>query len=200
MLRLEALFRDSVASEVAEVPAFRDLNSIFYVGGGLFLDSTVPVSFVSLISSRSSSSGFLSSISSYSSLISRKPDVFGVLRREKRVSGAVGDGFLSVSLSVKGNDGFVQESNGFLGRNGEKSAVEAVGFVEDKEQRVRSRGTGAMNTTKHLWAGAIAAMVSRFVFYFYLFLFCSFCILGQLLSLFALLLIGNVSCHFGYVS
>ncbi|KAF3446516.1 hypothetical protein FNV43_RR11695 [Rhamnella rubrinervis] len=37
---------------------------------------------------------------------------------------------------------------------------------ETKEEKVRLRGVGAMNTTKHLWAGAIAAMVSRLSFVF----------------------------------
>ena len=50
--------------------------------------------------------------------------------------------FLSVSLSTKG---------GNLPDNG-----------EGKKRIVRLRGKrGAINTTKHLWAGAVAAMVSR---------------------------------------
>lgn len=45
--------------------------------------------------------------------------------------------FLSVSLSSKGNDGRLPDN-----------------------KRIKTR-RGAMNTTKHLWAGAVAAMVSR---------------------------------------
>ncbi|XP_043719504.1 probable mitochondrial adenine nucleotide transporter BTL3 [Telopea speciosissima] len=156
MLGLEAWFRDLTASEVPVS------SSVFFVGGGLFLDSTVPSSFVSLISTGSSlCGGISSSLSSSSSLRSRNPVIFGVYRRVKGESGVLGDGFLSVSLSIKGSDGFVQESNGFLHQNGEKSPEEAVVFEEDKEQKVPLRQSGAMNTTKHLWAGAVSAMVSR---------------------------------------
>ncbi|XP_042492248.1 probable mitochondrial adenine nucleotide transporter BTL3 [Macadamia integrifolia] len=162
MLGLEAWFSDLTASEV---PVFRDSSSVFFVGGGLFLDSTVPASFVSLISTGSSSCGGISSShsssSSSSSLRSRKPVVFGVYRRVKGDLRVLGHGFLSVSLSVKASDGFVQESNGLLHQNGEKSQEEAVVFEEDKEQKVGLRRAGAMNTTKHLWAGAVSAMVSR---------------------------------------
>lgn len=44
--------------------------------------------------------------------------------------------FLSASLSIKGNH-------------------------ENVNVKVRERGRGAMNTTKHLWSGAVSAMVSR---------------------------------------
>jgi len=160
MQGLEVWFKDSIASEASEASVFREWNSISFVGGGLFLESAVPASFVSLISSRTCSIGVSSSISSSFSLTCRKPVIFGGFRREKRDSGVVCDDFLSVSLSVNGNDGFVPESNGFLGENGDKS-LEAVEFVEDKDQKVLLRGAGAMNATKHLWAGAVAAMVSR---------------------------------------
>ncbi|KAG0471657.1 hypothetical protein HPP92_016203 [Vanilla planifolia] len=74
-------------------------------------------------------------------------------------------GFLSLSLSVKGEEGLIRESAEFLEKNGEKSSEE-----ERKEDgivhlKVKARVTGsrasAINTTKHLWAGAFAAMVSR---------------------------------------
>lgn len=59
-------------------------------------------------------------------------------------------GFLSVSLSVKGNnenDGIVIKENKIK-----------------KKVNLRLRGKpAAVNTTKHLWAGAVAAMVSRYV-------------------------------------
>lgn len=83
--------------------------------------------------------------------------------------------FLSVSLSIKGNDGFVTETTEVLGQNNKKCSEETVAmeFKEIKENKVSVRRGGAMNTTKHLWAGAVAAMVSRLVFtmlrkYFYL--------------------------------
>ncbi|CAL9052650.1 unnamed protein product [Musa banksii] len=94
-----------------------------------------------------------------------------------RWGGAGGDGLLSVSLSVKGGEGFVRESTGLLGkevRRSEETALEGkeedgvvVVLEEEKKNKfknkssVKGAGAGAMNTTKHLWAGAIAAMVSR---------------------------------------
>ncbi|KAF8377301.1 hypothetical protein HHK36_030676 [Tetracentron sinense] len=153
MLGFELWFRDSISSEASQIP-------VFFVSGGLFLESIVPASFVSLISSRNSSFGVSSSFCESSSPIFRKQLVFGVSRREKRGSNAVGGGFLSVSLSIKGSDGFVQESTGLLGQNEEKGLEEAVEYEEGKE-KVRLSGAGAMNTTKHLWSGAVAAMVSR---------------------------------------
>ncbi|XP_010269268.1 PREDICTED: probable mitochondrial adenine nucleotide transporter BTL3 [Nelumbo nucifera] len=163
MLGLELWFRDSVASQLPEVPALKDSNSIFFVGGGLFLESTVPASFVSLISSKNSLFALSSSTSSScSSLVCcRKPVVFRLFRPEKREYGVVSNGFLSVSLSIKGTDGYVQETNVFLAQNGEKISEEAVAFEESKEEKGMLQGAGAMNTTKHLWAGAVAAMVSR---------------------------------------
>lgn len=58
-----------------------------------------------------------------------------------------GGKFLCLSLSVKGKGGAIS------------SSVESGGGREREE--VRLRGRGAMNTTKHLCAGAVAAMVSR---------------------------------------
>lgn len=68
-----------------------------------------------------------------------------------------------MSLSVKESEGFL-EKNG--GAKEEEEAVEEEGKLKEmkkgKEVEVRRRaGAGAMNTTKHLWAGAVAAMVSR---------------------------------------
>ncbi|GFY80252.1 mitochondrial substrate carrier family protein [Actinidia rufa] len=82
--------------------------------------------------------------------------------REKLCAG----GFLSVSLSIKGStsrEGFGQESSGVLGQSGERrSEEEVVTFEEVKKEEVRfGGGGGALNITKHLWAGAVAAMVSR---------------------------------------
>lgn len=75
--------------------------------------------------------------------------------------------FLSVSLR---NDGLLQESKVCLVQNEDSKSLEEEDKVaeggnivlESKENRkVKARGGFAMNTTKHLWAGAIAAMVSR---------------------------------------
>lgn len=111
--------------------------------------------------------------------------------RFEGLSGRHGGGglFLSVSLSIKrgegghvddddddDNDGggYVRESGEALGQNGNKSSmVEAAATVVCEEgetdqlvQRSRVKGTSSdvMNVTKHLWAGVVAAMVSRFVF------------------------------------
>ncbi|XP_073315250.1 probable mitochondrial adenine nucleotide transporter BTL3 [Primulina huaijiensis] len=61
------------------------------------------------------------------------------------------DEFLCLSLSVNRKDGvisIVSESSPFATDSGENA-------------QLRLRGRGAVNTTKHLWAGAVAAMVSR---------------------------------------
>lgn len=122
--------------------------SIPFVPGGLFLDDALPPCFLAVVP--------------------RKSDPFenvAVSHRRRANYGGVnarvgfGNGvFLSVSLSVKGNDGYALDSAKVLGnRNGEK--VEGI-EVEEKE---KGKGSGAFNTTKHLWAGAVAAMVSRTV-------------------------------------
>ncbi|KDP46824.1 hypothetical protein JCGZ_24033 [Jatropha curcas] len=134
-------------------------NQHFLHGGGLFLDQeTVCRSFVSLISSKTEPR---------SSCFSRKTLRFVDRRRGKK--GRKAGLFLSVSLSIKGSEeeeGYVGESRESLGQNGEEKNLEeenAVVFTEEKKVNVlRSRsGSAALNTTKHLWAGAVAAMVSR---------------------------------------
>lgn len=73
----------------------------------------------------------------------------------------------------------MRESAGFLGkevRRSEEAAWEGkddgvtVVLEEHEKNRIKNEnmngrvqgvGAGAMNTTKHLWAGAVAAMVSR---------------------------------------
>lgn len=163
MLRLEEVrFRDSPWHEQSQGLCSSDwnLNWNFFVNGGLFLESTVPSSFVHLNSLKSTSSLVSSSSSSASCL---KPVVFGVFRRGCKVPTGVGGGFLSVSL--RSEDGFVQESKESLARDGDKETGRFEGanavLDEGKKQKVRVRGGAAMNTTKHLWAGAVAAMVSR---------------------------------------
>lgn len=98
-----------------------------------------------------------------------------------------------MSLSIKrrersengGDDGkeYVGQSGEVLGQNGNKSFLmeeEEIVYEEGEKkvvQRVGVKGSsGAMNVTKHLWAGAVAAMVSRFVFSFLAF----YCVLFTL--------------------
>ncbi|XP_077214061.1 putative mitochondrial adenine nucleotide transporter BTL3 isoform X2 [Tasmannia lanceolata] len=146
MQRLEVWFRDLIHSDFSEDP-----NRIL---GGLFLDPSVPSSFVHSISTRNPNFSYSSS-----SCFSLNRLVFEVFRRER----AFGPAFVSVSLSIKGNDGFAQESEGILGQNGEKGSDEVAFESKEEEKKFgfRGAGAGAMNTTKHLWAGAVAAMVSR---------------------------------------
>lgn len=143
-------------SHISHTPNLFDLNPNFslFVSGGLFLEPTIPSSFVSLISSSTSISSSASSCT-----CGPKPVVLGGKKR-------VRVGFLTVSLK---SDGFVRESKVYLVPNGEegsdKAATTRDEVVEQRNKhKVRLRGGYAMNTTKHLWSGAIAAMVSRFVF------------------------------------
>lgn len=143
MRGIELWFRDSLPGQFP-IPGENPLrDSCAFVAGGLFLDHVVPASFVSSVSSRQRASF-------------------------REVSLVRVRGFLSVSLSVKGDEGYVRESVGFLVKNGEKSTEgelkeeeEAVLVVKEKKAKVRGTGAGAINTSKHLWAGAVAAMVSR---------------------------------------
>ncbi|CAD6209960.1 unnamed protein product [Miscanthus lutarioriparius] len=103
--------------------------------------------------------------------------------RHRRLRGAQPPGFLSLTMSVKGGRGFVPAPVGLLASTEEKAgaeesdalvagkravevAAEAEGVIllqeKEKEKDYRA-GAGAMNMTKHLWAGAVAAMVSRTV-------------------------------------
>ncbi|XP_020255708.1 probable mitochondrial adenine nucleotide transporter BTL3 [Asparagus officinalis] len=127
-------------------------DSLPFVGGGLFIDPTVSNSLISSVSLlNSNSSGSAVSFPKLSCAYKKRS---GVQR---------GGRFLTVSLSVKES-----ESEGFLEKNGESKELEVVVEEDEKERRrrkevsrVRGAGAGAMNTTKHLWAGAVAAMVSR---------------------------------------
>ncbi|KAL6225183.1 hypothetical protein ACLB2K_004034 [Fragaria x ananassa] len=115
-----------------------DPDSLLFLPGGLFLhpDETFFPNFLSVIPAKTR---------------------FGrCVSKTVRFGGRRGGLFLSVSLS-DGNEGYVRESGDDLGQNGNKGSVEeeeAVVFEKEK-------GSGAMNTTKHLWSGAVAAMVSR---------------------------------------
>ncbi|KAK3033902.1 hypothetical protein RJ639_033537 [Escallonia herrerae] len=130
-------------------------NSIIF-SGGLFLDSAVPSSIFDFISFKSPSV----------TASNRLHCSARGFRRKKQAPAAVCGGFLSLSLSSDGVAGQSSECS-------EKKEVVARGGsgpvnVEGKKQRDRVPGRGAINTTKHLWAGAVAAMVSRSVILFLL--------------------------------
>ncbi|RDX96764.1 putative mitochondrial adenine nucleotide transporter BTL3 [Mucuna pruriens] len=116
-------------------------NSISDFGsftGGLFLEPKIPDSFVRFISLKIHATPFSESNSR---------------RQRRRVP--IGC-FLSVSLpSAK----LVTEPKLRNGEHVSDQETTSNGVVQ--QRKVRVRGGNAVNTTKHLWAGAIAAMVSR---------------------------------------
>jgi hypothetical protein len=91
-------------------------------------------------------------------------------------------GFLSLSMSVKESRGFVpasvgllpgaeekggagaEEAEALMGATGSMTVADVVtdGKVIVVQKAEAQAGAGAMNLTKHLWAGAVAAMVSRY--------------------------------------
>ncbi|CAN8251577.1 unnamed protein product [Cochlearia groenlandica] len=127
--------------------------------GGLFLEESVTSTSVSFITSKDCSID--------SCRFVRKSS-FLKFRRRKETKGPL---FLSVSLSVKeSNDGDDDEGGeGYNRQNVYKSlpvkdSVLICGGDEEEEEekvKVKKNRSGALNTTKHLWAGAFAAMVSR---------------------------------------
>lgn len=115
---------------------FTSISDFGSVTGGLFLDPKIPDSFV-----RSVSFKIHATASSNSNP-----------RRQRRTFGC----FLSVSLpSAK----LVAEPKLQNGEHVSDNETASNGVVQKRKVRVRSGN--AVNTTKHLWAGAIAAMVSR---------------------------------------
>ncbi|XP_071693942.1 probable mitochondrial adenine nucleotide transporter BTL3 [Rutidosis leptorrhynchoides] len=133
MRGVELWMRDFVASPGSQAAAATN-----FIIGGLFLESGNNVnlsSIKSFVSIQNTSSGDRS-VGVVSCSLRR--------RRSRRRHGGVG--FLSVTVSVKdgGSDEvFVDEK-----------------LIESDDVKVEKQG-GALNTTKHLWAGAVAAMVSR---------------------------------------
>ncbi|ESQ31375.1 hypothetical protein EUTSA_v10004276mg [Eutrema salsugineum] len=121
--------------------------------GRLSLDESLPSSSVSFVPSKNCS------INSCRFL--QKSSILKFRRR----NGTKGPLFLSVSLSIKESNG--EEEEGFNGRNSygsirvKDSVLIGGDQVAAEEIRVKENGSGALNTTKHLWAGAFAAMVSR---------------------------------------
>ncbi|KAF8084635.1 hypothetical protein N665_0709s0012 [Sinapis alba] len=126
--------------------------------GGLFLDQSVPSSSVSFVPCKNCS---------VSSMRFVRKSTFLKFRRRDRTKRPL---FLSVSLSTKetSNSEEEEESEGYNGQTGFKSlqlkdSVLISGGQEagGEKIKVKENGSGALNTTKHLWAGAFAAMVSR---------------------------------------
>ncbi|CAH8313197.1 unnamed protein product [Eruca vesicaria subsp. sativa] len=113
----------------------------------LFSDQSVSSSSVSFVPCKNctvSSMGFVGK------------STFLKFRKRDRTRGAL---FLSVSLSIKEEE----EGEGYNGQNGYKSLKlkdSVLIKAEEKKIKVKENGSGALNTTKHLWAGAFAAMVS----------------------------------------
>ncbi|CAN4122274.1 unnamed protein product [Withania somnifera] len=124
-------------------------DSTILFTGGLFLDPLFPSSIIT--------SNFLK--------ISSIDDAFELhstpVRRVRRPSPAsFGGKFLCLSLSAKKNNGVVGSSSECLLSNGDEISK----AEEPSEKRsIGLRRRDAVNTSKHLWAGAVAAMVSRTV-------------------------------------
>ena len=173
MVGLDLRFTNSHSQEQSHISHTPNPNFSAFVSGGLFLEPTAPSSFVNLISSATTSSISLSVSGSASSCTCGKTSVF--LGREKRAR----VGFLTVSLK---SDEFVRESKVYLVQNGEEGSDKAAAATatattcaeQGNKHKVRLRSGYAMNTTKHLWSGAIAAMVSRSVLGFTNFIFSNF--------------------------
>ncbi|KAJ8540161.1 hypothetical protein K7X08_026550 [Anisodus acutangulus] len=113
------------------------LNAISFNDGnnGLFLEHSAPRSFLSLIGNNQS---------------------LYVRKNRRRTIGfevsGTGGRFLSVTVSINGGGNETTAES-------EMPVFREVEKVEEK--KVLSGGDAAFNTTKHLWAGAIAAAVSR---------------------------------------
>ncbi|XP_021274945.1 probable mitochondrial adenine nucleotide transporter BTL3 [Herrania umbratica] len=133
-----------------------------FLSGGLFLnDQTLPPSIVSFISLKTQKC-FVDkndNLSLVSCFVGGGKSSKTLRSVKSRRGGGKGGWFLSVSLSRE--EGYVGESGETWGQNGDKNLEEAEVVEEEKEKLKVKKGSGALNTTKHLWAGAVAAMVSR---------------------------------------
>ncbi|CAN8233969.1 unnamed protein product [Cochlearia groenlandica] len=119
-------------------------NEAFFRTGGLFLEPPwVSSSFFDSISSKCVSSDY------------ETVHFTGYRRNQTRLRSGKGLLFMSVSLSKEGSK---RECNDALT---EKDEINGEGNGKQRVHGgVRSRN-GTMNTRKHLWAGAVAAMVSK---------------------------------------
>nr|GMC62335.1 probable mitochondrial adenine nucleotide transporter BTL3 [Ipomoea batatas] len=165
MLNSEIWFRNLTALDSGEVVLSSNdsSNSIgLFNGGGLFLEDSVPASLVSSITNRRCSASSLNTVSCAAR--SDRCRWIGV-EASRRGGGGM---FLSVTLSVRGgNGGLGEDSSEILERSGENdvaSEAEVLPEIENEKVEkpgIRSGSQQALNVTKHLWAGAVAAMVSR---------------------------------------
>ncbi|KAL6526421.1 hypothetical protein OROHE_015430 [Orobanche hederae] len=138
--------------------------------GGLFLEESAPASLVSLIipKKRHHRTGVRCSraIRSRRGLGGdggrrhRGAFLSATLSSSSGDGGGVGEGSCADELAVKGNAG---EKSGVTENEGESETVAFKEVVREGEKRgVLRGGVGVtFNTAKHLWAGAVAAMVSR---------------------------------------
>ncbi|KAL4557601.1 hypothetical protein LXL04_035785 [Taraxacum kok-saghyz] len=146
--RLSDCFTDAIPLEAPTSTSGYSISNRNAEGGGLFLDNnTLPHYLIN---------------THYSS--TRRSHGPGVFRRKNWAFG--GGSFLSVSLSVKGSSDGIDKNSTTQLMTAAVAAGDGVAEEESKKKVViRLRGKpAAMNTTKHLWAGAVAAMVSRFTF------------------------------------
>ncbi|CAA0823598.1 Probable mitochondrial adenine nucleotide transporter BTL3 [Striga hermonthica] len=134
--------------------------------GGLFLEESAPAAMASSIYPRKSSAG--TTIIRCSSRTSHWRAMVGGCALRRR------GGFMSVTLSSINDGGGGGEGScgddqlsvsGVLGNAGEsenEGGFETASFEEvGKKGRLRGGGGATFNTAKHLWAGAVAAMISR---------------------------------------
>lgn len=109
------------------------VDPVCFCSGGLFLDTSAPTNLARLISGDESSAVVLRSKLRMS--LSRRVAVMCMNGRNRRNRGRNVVKFMSLSVSVK----------------------------NEESDRGSSSKSNVVNTTKHLWAGAVAAMVSRTV-------------------------------------
>ncbi|KAL0863107.1 hypothetical protein Bca101_042225 [Brassica carinata] len=125
-----------------------DLNGQNQTFRGLSLggESLVPSSSVSFVSSKSCSVDSCRFVRKSSAL------------KFRRRNGNRGPLFSSVSLSIKESNGEEDEAEGYKSPLLKDSVLIGGGQEAGEKIRVKENGSGALNTTKHLW---VAAMVSR---------------------------------------
>ncbi|GAB4861218.1 hypothetical protein Ancab_036376 [Ancistrocladus abbreviatus] len=131
------------------------------LSGGLFIDPINPFSIINLIYSPPNLPP--KSIAEFSENSIGKSAVFVPFRRRKRNANKLDGNFLS--LTLKTDSSSTQKRRDCSIDNCKESVEEAVNggssTASKGKEKGRLRRTGAINTTKHLWAGAVAAMVSR---------------------------------------
>lgn len=142
--------KDSTSYQQTHVPFLpENSNNSILCSGGLFLvDNNIPSSIINDF------------------FIDNYVPVKHSTELHSRSSSVVGFEFLCLSLSIKGKDGVIRNSSESLEQKSIKEARAVVGggstaVKAGKVSKVSLRSRGAVNTTKHLWAGAVAAMVSR---------------------------------------